>query len=148
MLIWVECLWRCPWATTSTSRWSCRTDSSPRRQRFFCSIFFSSSPNQVAIISLLTICHPYCRHFINQFCQNSGRRHLWSEFCHLWFPPRWCLRFGETIEIGSQEYQWGHPWGWWWWFWPRWGWFWSWTSIAIYWKYAWQFASEKDINKN
>ena len=85
---------------------------------------------------------------INQFCKNSGRRYLWSEFCHLWFPPRWCLRFGETIEIGSREYQWGHPWGWWWWFWPRWGWFWSWTSIAIYWKYTWQFAPEKTLTKH
>ena len=33
--------------------------------------FFSSIPNQVAIISLLTICHPYCRHLSISFVKTQ-----------------------------------------------------------------------------
>ena len=39
----------------------------PSSPKVFLLIFFSSIPNQVAIISLLTICHPYCRHLSISF---------------------------------------------------------------------------------
>ena len=96
----IHTIFRCLWAATSTSRWSChQRGSSPHRQRW-----------PAPLISLSKTVFTKKKHFLLTF--NTGRRHLWAERRDFWFPPCWCLWF----PVFSKGDQWGHPWGWylWW----------------------------------